>query len=122
MAIAARHEPAEHVALIRAWWDAVPAAFRVARSPRGRVVAFTILCELDAVPQRLLATRPAVRAVARAPARSIPMPRGQRVLLGAARARARARARRPRPCFAALLRDLERASLEAGPALRRIYS
>jgi hypothetical protein len=26
------------------------------------------------------------------------------------------------PCFAALLRDLERASLEAGPAMRRIYS
>ena len=27
----------------------------------------------------------------------------------------------PSPCLAALLRDIERASLEAGPALRRIY-
>ena len=121
VAIVARHEPAEQSTLVRAWWDEVPDAFRVARNPRGQVVAFTILCELADVPQRLLVRDPLCEPwrrhlrVAPGPARPA----------GPARPRSRSRtapAQAPSPCFAALLRDMERASLEAGPALRRIYS
>ncbi len=119
-AIVARHEPPEQLALARAWWDAVPDAFRVARSPRGEVVAFTILCDLAAAPQRLLAADP-LCGPWRAHLRTHPVPRGQRVLL-ARLALAHGTGVAPSPCFAALLRDMERASLEAGPALRRVYS
>lgn len=119
-AITARHMPGDEVALVRAWWDAVPAAFRVARSPRGEVVAFTILCELDDVPRRLLASDP-VCAPWRAHLRAHPVPRGQRILL-ARTALAFGTGAASSPCLAALLRDMERASVEAGPALRRIYS
>ncbi len=119
-AIVARHEPVEQLALIRDWWDEVPGAFRVARSPRGQVVAFTILCELADVPQRLLMRDPLCEPWRRH-LRAHPVPRGQRILL-ARHALAYATGAAPSPCFAALLRDMERASLEAGPALRRIYS
>jgi hypothetical protein len=119
-AIAARHEPAEEVALLRAWWEAVPSAFRVARSPRGEIVAFTVLCDLGDVPRRLLASDP-VCAPWRAHLRSHPVPPGQRILLARA-ALARGTGAASSPCLAALLRDMERASIEAGPALRRIYS
>jgi Transcriptional regulatory protein, C terminal len=86
----------------------------------GVVVAFTILCELADVPQRLLMRDP-LCAPWRRHLRAQPVPRGQRVLL-ARHALAFATGVAPSPCFAALLRDVERASLEAGPALRRIYS
>ena len=120
VAIAARHEPPEEVALVRAWWDEVPRAFRVARDPRGRVVAFTALCELAEVPQRLLMRDP-FHGPWRRHLRAHPVPRGQQVLL-ARFALAHGTGQASSPCFAALLRDIERASLEAGPALRRIYS
>jgi hypothetical protein len=119
-AITARHEPPEHCALVAEWWDAVPGAFRIARSPRGAVVAFTILCELTDVPQRLL-TRDPLCAPWRRHLRTHPVPGGQRVLLGRL-ALAHGTGQAPSPCLAALLRDMERASLEAGRALRRIYS
>jgi hypothetical protein len=118
-AIVARHEPAE-LPFLRAWWDAVPAAFRVARSPRGEVVAFTILCELADVPQRLLSRDPLCEPWRRH-LRAHPVPRGEQVLL-ARMALAHATGAASSPCLAALLRDIERASLEAGPVLRRIYS
>jgi hypothetical protein len=117
--IVARHEP-EQLPLVRAWWQDVPGAFRVARSPRGEVVAFTILGALADVPQRLLSADP-LCAPWRAHLREHPVPRGQRVLL-ARTALAFGTGAAPSPCLAALLRDMERASLEAGPALRRIYS
>ena len=119
-AIVERHEPPEQLALVRAWWDEVPGAFRVARSPRGVVVAFTILCELGDVPQRLLMRDP-LCAPWRRHLRAHPVPRGQGILL-ARHALAHGTGAASSPCFAALLRDIERASLEAGPALRRIYS
>jgi hypothetical protein len=118
--IVARHETADQRALIREWWGALPAAFRVARSPRGEVVAFTILCELSAIPQRLL-TRDAVSGPWRRHLRTHPVPRDQRVLV-VRLALAYATGSAASPCLAALLRDMERASLEAGPALRRVYT
>ena len=119
-AIVARHEPAAEVELIRAWWAEVPQAFRVARHPRGIVVAFTVLAELTDVPRRLLTHDPVCEPWRRH-LRSDPVPRGQSALL-ARTALARVTGAVASPCFAALLRDIERASLEAGPALRRIYS
>ena len=119
-AIVARHEPAAEVELMRAWWAEVPQAFRVARHPRGIVVAFTVLAELTDVPQRLLTHDPVCEPWRRH-LRSDPVPRGQCVLL-ARTALARVTGAAASPCFAALLRDMERASLDAGPALRRIYS
>ena len=118
LAIVARHEPAQ-VELVSAWWEAVSDAFRVARSPRGEVVAFTILCGLDAVPRRLLERDPFC-APWRAHLRAHPIPPGERVLLGRLEL-AWSTGAAPSPCFAALLRDTERACLEAGPTLRRIY-
>jgi hypothetical protein len=119
-AIAARHESPGEVALVRAWWNGVPHAFRVARDPRGRVVAFTVLCEIGDVPRRLLAGDPVCEPWRRHLAEH-PVPAGQQVLL-ARQALAHATGAATSPCLAALLRDLERASLEAGPAVRRIYS
>ena len=119
-AIVERHAPPEQLALVRAWWDELPAAFRVARSPRGVVVAFTILCELAEVPQRLL-MRDALCDPARRHLRAQPVPRGQRILF-VRLALAHGTGVASSPCFASLLRDIERASLEAGPALRRIYT
>ena len=64
------------------------------------------------MPQRLLARDP-VCAPWRRHLRAHPVPRGQRVLL-ARLALAHATGAAPSPCLAALLRDMERASLEAG--------
>ena len=118
LGIVARHEPAQ-VELMGWWWEAVQAAFRVARSPRGEVVAFTILCDLEAVPRRLLQHDPFC-APWRGHLRAHPIPPSEQVLL-ARLALAWSTGAAPSPCFAALLRDTERASLEAGPTLRRIY-
>jgi hypothetical protein len=119
-AIAARHEAPDEVALVRAWWRAVPQAFRVARDPRGRVAAFTVLAELGDVPQRLLADDPVCEPWRRHLAEH-PVPAGQQVLL-ARQALAHGTGAATSPCLAALLRDLEGATLEAGPAVRRISS
>ena len=119
-AITARHEAEDEVARMRAWWEAVPSAFRVARSPRGEVVAFTLLCEFSRVPRRLLADDPLCVAW-RAHLRARPVAAGDEVLL-ARQTLAWATGSASSPCFAALLRDLERASLAAGPSLRRVYS
>ncbi len=118
--IVGRHESTDQRSLVGEWWAAVPGAFRVARSPRGEVVAFTILCEQSEIPQRLL-TRDSVCEPWRRHLRTHPVPRGQRVLF-VRLALAYATGTAASPCLAALLRDMERASLEAGAALRRVYT
>jgi hypothetical protein len=110
-AITTRHVPEQDM---RPWWEAVPHAFRVARNSRGRVVAYTILCPLEDVPRAL------VLDAWREHLRAHPVPRGERVLL-ARMALAWGTGAAPSPCFSALLRDVERASLET-PAVRRIYT
>ena len=72
------------------------------------------------MPQRLLVRDPLCDPWRRH-LRAQPVPRGQRILF-ARLALAHGTGVASSPCFAALLRDIERASLEAGPALRRIYS
>ena len=78
--IAALHQPPAAVALVRAWWDAAPEVFRVARGAAGAVDAFQIFVERDAIPHRLLAIDP-VAAALRERLRGDPVPRGQRVML-----------------------------------------
>jgi hypothetical protein len=119
-AIAAAHQPAGAVALLRSWWDAMPSAFRVARNPDGSAAAFQCLCEATAVPAGLLAADP-VAAAWRRHLRASPVPRGQQVLflrhmLAADGGEATT------PGNAALILDLKRRYLEMRPALRRIYS
>ena len=100
---------------MRAWWEAVPSAFRVARSPRGEVVAFTLLCEFST--RAAGGCSPTIRCASPGAAhlRAHPVPAGERMLL-ARQTLAWATGAASSPCFAALLRDLERASLEAGPS------
>lgn len=119
LAIVARHFPGATTALIADWWDAVPDAFRVARSPRGVVVAFTILTDLTHVPQGLFMRDPLCQAW-REHLRAHPVPKGQRVL-AARLALAHGTGSAPSPCFSALLRDVERASLQTA-LIRRIYA
>jgi hypothetical protein len=120
LAIVARHVTQEETVRMRAWWEAVPTAFRVARSPRGEVVAFTLLCDFSKVPSRLLADDPLCVAWRRH-LREQPVAPGECVLL-ARQTLAWSTGAASSPCLAALLRDLERASLEAGPKLRRVYA
>jgi DNA-binding response OmpR family regulator len=120
IAIAGAHQPAAAVAVLRSWWDAMPAAFRVARHPAGSVAAYQCLCEATSVPARLLAADP-VAAVWREHLRANPVPRGQQVLflrhmLAADGGEATT------PAQAALILDLKRRYLEMRPRLRRIYS
>jgi hypothetical protein len=90
----------------------------VARNPRGIVVAFSILTDLKTVPQGLFMRDPLCQAW-RVHLRAHPVPKGQRVL--AARiALAHGTGSAPSPCFSALLRDVERATLEQ--LVRRVYS
>ena len=119
-AIARAHQPAEAVAVMRSWWDAMPSAFRVARDSDGSPAAFQCLCEATAVPAWLLAADP-VAATWREHLRASPVPRGQQVLfqrhlLAADGGEATT------PALAALILDLKRRYLEMRPRLRRIYS
>ena len=120
VAIAARHEPPEEVALVRAWWDEVPGAFRVARDPRGRVVAFTALCELAEVPQRLLMRDP-LYGPWRRHLRAHPVPRASRSCSPASRSRT-APARRPRPASPRCCATSSARRSRPARRLRRIYS
>jgi hypothetical protein len=119
-AIARAHQPAGAVAVLRAWWDTMPSAFRVARDPDGSPAAFQCLCDATSVPARLLAADP-VAAAWREHLRANPVPRGQQVLflrhmLAADGGEATT------PAHAALILDLKRRYLEMRPRLRRIYS
>ena len=119
-AIASAHQPGAAVALMRSWWDAMPSAFRVARSPDGSVASFQCLCEATSVPTRLLAADPvAVRW--REHLRANPVPRGQQVLL-LRHMLAADGGEATTPAHAALILDLKRRYLEMRPRLRRIYS
>ena len=110
-----RHVP-EQSALTRAW-GMRSRAFRVARSTRGQVVAFTILCELSQVPAAVLRdpVRPGVAISGRIRCRADSESWGNG-------SRSPRHLNRAVAVSGALLRDMERASLEAGPAVRRIYS
>src|SRR5215469_12518978 len=119
-AIARAHQPAEAVALLQSWWDAMPSAFRVARDSDGSAAAFQCLCEATSVPAWLLAADP-VAATWREHLRANPVPRGQQVLFQRQMLAADG-GEATTPAHAALILDLKRRYLEMRPRLRRIYS
>ena len=90
-------------------------AARAARSSPSRCCASSRACRGGCWPTTRCAS-PGGRTCARSPWR-----RASEVLL-ARQTLAWATGAASSPCFAALLRDLERASLAAGPSLRRVYS
>lgn len=108
------------IEVLRAWWEAVPGAFAVARNPEGRVAGFRCACEPHEVSPRVLDADP-VGSEWRAHLRASPVPRGQRVVW------ARYGVRRETttgfdPAFAALLLDMKRMYVAMRPELRRIYT
>src|SRR6201990_2948071 len=119
-AIARAHQPAEAVAVMRSWWDTMPAPSRAAGAPNGSPAAFQCLCEATSVPARLLAADP-VAATWREHLRAHPVPRGQQVLFQRHMLAADG-GEATTPPHAALILDLKRRYLEMRPRLRRIYS
>jgi AAA ATPase domain len=119
-AIARRHEPAAGAELARAWWDAAPGAFYVARGADGGVAGFSALCEPGDVSVRLLDADP-VAAGWRAHLRGAPLARGERALFIRFMCGAES-GERPAPDVAALYLDLKRTYLTMRPALRRVYT
>lgn len=119
-AIADRHEPGPSPALLRAWWEAAPEAFYVARDADGAVAGYSAVCEPSALPARLIDRDP-IASAWRDHLRASPLAREQRVLFirfmcGAAGGEA------PAPDTSALYLDLKRTYLTMRPALRRIYT
>lgn len=119
-AIAARHEPQEGAALQRAWWDAVPGAFFVARGDAGEVVAFAAVCEPGDVSPRLVDRDP-IAAAWRAHLRADPLARAHRALFIRFMCGAES-GEQPGPEVAPLFLDLKRTYLSLRPALRRMYT
>jgi hypothetical protein len=113
------HATPEMLAVVLAWWDLVPDAFRVARDASGMVQAFTCLSEAQDVPARILARDP-LAAAWREHLRRDPVPRGQRVLFGRFTL-ARESGERSSPASAATALDIKRRYLELRPELRRVY-
>ena len=108
------------VEVLRAWWEAVPEAFAVARDAEGRVAGFRCACEPHEVSPRVLDVDP-VGSEWRAHLRTSPIPKGQRAVW------ARYGVRRETTegfdaALAALLLDMKRLYVAKRPELRRIYT
>lgn len=107
-------------AVLAAWWQTIPLAFRIARDPSGVVVGFYAAPQSGQLPRRLL-DLDVITRLQWEHHRAQPVPRGQRVLFyrfevvsvesgGADMIRA------------ALVLDLKRLYMELRPELRRIYT
>jgi AAA ATPase-like protein len=114
-----RQYPDESVAIVTAWWNLAPWAFRMARDAAGRVVGFSVLTEFERIPRTLFDADPVARRW-REHLRLEPIPRGQRCLAY--------RFERADPgdpsetvIHAAFFLDLVRANMELRPDLRRLY-
>jgi hypothetical protein len=118
-AIAERHEPPAAAALLRAWFDAAPEAFRVARDRGGGVAGVMAVCEPGAVPARLRARDP-LAAPWREDLRRRPVRRDERVLVTRTLLDRDAGESRS-PAQAALWVDAKRAYMALRPHLRRMY-
>lgn len=115
-----RHESVEARELLRAWWQALPGSFQVARDVDGSITGFRCLCRDGEPPVELLRRDP-VAVAWRTHLRERPVPRGQRVLFQRWLLD-RDAGLHPAPSTAALVLDLKRAYLELRPVLRRIYA
>jgi hypothetical protein len=105
---------------LRAWWDAVPSSFAVARDGDGRLSGFRSAFELRDVSPRLVDRDP-FTAGCRAHLRSDPIPRGQRAVFARYAVREQAQTGFD-AALSALLLDAKRVYVGLRPELRRIYS
>ncbi len=119
-AIADRHEPGAGAELQRAWWEAVPEAFFVARDPNGGVAGYSAVCEPTRLPTRFIDADP-IASAWRAHLRAAPLGRDQRSLFIRFMCGAES-GEQPAPDVSALYLDLKRTYLTMRPALRRIYT
>jgi DNA-binding response OmpR family regulator len=105
----------ENVELLRAWWQAVPEAFIVARGAGGAPEGFACLVEPHELSPRLLDGDP-LAGRWRAHLRREPPPRGQRALF------LRWITGSSYVAVGALLLDVTRIYMEMRPELRRVYA
>jgi hypothetical protein len=120
MGIVELHEPPEASAVLAAWWEACPSAFRVVRDRAGTVVGFMIVAEADAVPYRIVRADPVVAAWRDHLSRD-PLPRGQRALFDRCEL-SRDHGGAPSPVQAATWLDIKRIYMETRPRIGRLYS
>jgi DNA-binding SARP family transcriptional activator len=118
--ISRHYEGPAAVELLRAWWQAAPDTFTVARAQDSTVAGYSTVCEPSAVNPRLHERDP-ITAAWRAHLRDCAPPRDGRALylrhlLTAEGGEA------PVPAQAALLLDLTRRYLDMRSALRRVYA
>jgi hypothetical protein len=118
--IAERHEPRSGAALQRAWWEAAPEAFFVARDRDGAVASYSAVCEPRAVGARLVDHDPIARTW-REHLRAHPLARGERALFIRFMCGAES-GERPAADVAPLFLDLKRTYLTLRPALRVIFT
>jgi hypothetical protein len=119
-AIVRRHMPPASAAVMEAWWQLAPEAFRVLRDRADTIAGFYNVCEIDSVSHRLVDEDPML-ALSWDHLRRHPVPRGQRVLFSRAWL-ARDHGEAPSPVQAASWLDIKRIYMEMRPTLRRIYS
>lgn len=62
LAITDRHDGPQSVEVVRAWWQSMPAAFHIVRSPEGEVAGFFCAADQESVPPRVLDIDPLARA------------------------------------------------------------
>ncbi|MGH2455719.1 MAG: winged helix-turn-helix domain-containing protein [Candidatus Limnocylindria bacterium] len=118
--IAARHDGEASRAVMRAWWEAVPEAFSVARDRDGAVAGFSILLDHRAMSGRGVEDDPVV-AGWRRHLRASPPPHGQQVL-GFRRWLDAEHGELPCGSQAASWLDVKRTYMQLRPHLRRIYT
>lgn len=118
-AIAARHEPPESLAHLRAWLRIAPGSFRVARAPSGAVAAFLAMVERADVPHALYREDP-VTAAWREALRADPLEPGAGALF-TRWAIAADSGEAASPATAALWLDIKRDYVELRPVLRRVF-
>jgi Transcriptional regulatory protein, C terminal/AAA ATPase domain len=117
--IVERHQGGAAAAIARAWWEAVPNGFRVARDRSGAVAAFSVLCDRRDVGANLVARDP-VASRWRDDLRRRPLPDDGRALF-LRHLLTHEGGEELAPAQAALWLDAKRLYMELRPSLRRTY-
>jgi hypothetical protein len=114
------HEPPAAAAILEAWWQRAPTAFRVVRDGSGAVAGFYMVCQAGSLTRGLVDVDPVARRWLDH-LRHYPVPPGRRVLFERIEL-ARDFDQSLSAVLAAILLDLKRMYMELRPELRRIYS
>jgi len=119
MDIATRHAGPQESALLRRWWHAMPASFRVTRDAHDDVSGFLCAAEWSTLPKALRAGDPLCNAWQQH-LQDEPVEAGERVLVLRSKLCASG-GEALSATDAALTMDLKRAYVELRPKLRRLY-